>query len=175
MSSFPRPDELIPHRPPFLFVDEVLEQSGEIDVYVIHGQEDQKESPAIKRKRTTGNYVPYVKSVAFIMATACLAYALRYLKFADAEANTVMLFLASVAWTAFRYGRGPAVLGSMLAVLAFDFFFVPPFYNFAISDAQYSVTFAVMLTIGLVISTLTSRLRAQVESTRQRERQTSAL
>ena len=156
-------------------VDEVLEQSGEIDVYVIHGQEDQKESPAIKRKRTTGNYVPYVKSVAFIMATACLAYALRYLRFADAEANTVMLFLASVAWTAFRYGRGPAVLGSMLAVLAFDFFFVPPFYNFAISDAQYSVTFAVMLTIGLVISTLTSRLRAQVESTRQRERQTSAL
>lgn len=156
-------------------VDEVLERSGEIDVYVIHGQEDHKESATMKRKRLPSDRLPFVKSAAFVTATVCLVYALRYLKFADAEANTVMLFLASVAWTAFRYGRGPAILASILAVLAFDFFFVPPFYDFAIADAQYSVTFAVMLTIGLVISTLTSRLRAQVESTRQRERQTSAL
>lgn len=86
-----------------------------------------------------------------------------------------MLFLAAVAWTAFRFGRGPAVLASVLAVLVFDWFFVPPFHTFAIADAQYVVTFAVMLTIGLVISTLTSRLRAQIESTRQHERRTSAL
>ena len=37
---------------------------------------------------------------------------------------------------------------------------------------KYVVTFAVMLVIGVVISTLTSRLRAQIESTRQRERRT---
>ena len=119
--------------------------------------------------------LPYLKSSVLIALTGCVAYGLRSLHLADAEANTVMLFLAAVAWTAFRYGRGPAILASVLAVIVFDFFFVPPFHTFAVADAQYVVTFAVMLTIGLVISTLTSRLRAQVESTRQRERRTSAL
>src|SRR5687768_5773538 len=86
-----------------------------------------------------------------------------------------MLFLASVAWSAFKFGRGPAILASVLGVLVFDFSFVPPDFTFAVSDAQYVVTFAVMLSIGLVISTLTSRLKAQVESTRLREHRTNAL
>jgi two-component system sensor histidine kinase KdpD len=86
-----------------------------------------------------------------------------------------MLFLAGVACAAYRFGRGPAILASILAVLGFDFFFVPPVHAFAVADAQYIVTFGVMLAIGLVISTLTSRLRAQVESTRLRERRTAAL
>jgi two-component system sensor histidine kinase KdpD len=86
-----------------------------------------------------------------------------------------MLFLAAVAWAAYRYGRGPAIMASILGVLVFDFFFVPPYLQFAVSDAEYIVTFGVMLAIGLVISTLTSRLRAQVENARQRERRTTAL
>jgi|GEM_PF-4621629 len=86
-----------------------------------------------------------------------------------------MAFLAAVAWVAYREGRGPAVLASLLAVLSFDFFFVPPIHTFVFADAQYAVTFLVMLTIGLVISSLTSRLRAQVESARFRERRITTL
>lgn len=86
-----------------------------------------------------------------------------------------MLFLAAVAWAAFRFGRDPAIFASVTAVLIFDFFFVPPVHTFAVADTQYFVTFVVMRAIGLVISTLTSRLRAQVVSTRLRERRTSAL
>jgi two-component system sensor histidine kinase KdpD len=97
------------------------------------------------------------------------------LHLADSEANTVMLLLAAVAYAAVQFGRGPAILASVLAVLFFDFFLVPPFHTFAVADAQYLVTFGVMLTIGLLISTLTSRLKAQVESTRLREHRTSAL
>ena len=58
---------------------------------------------------------------------------------------------------------------------AFDFFFVPPYLTFAVSDTEYLVTFAVMLVVALVISTLTSRVRAQAEAARQRERRTATL
>lgn len=156
-------------------VDEVLEQSGDIDVYVIHGEEEKQESAPSQSSAARSNKLPYFYATVLIFLTGCVAYALRFLHFADAEANTVMLFLAAVAWAAFRHGRGPAALASVLAVLVFDFFLVPPLRTLAVADAQYVVTFAVMLAIGLVISTLTSRLRAQVESTRQRERRTSAL
>ncbi|WP_437193289.1 DUF4118 domain-containing protein [Planctomicrobium sp. SH527] len=156
-------------------VDDLLEQSGEIDVYVIHGKEDIQPFSPVKSPDSHLNLSSFLKSSFAIMVAACLAAGLRLLQIADAEANTVMLFLAGVAWAAFRYGRGPAVLSSILAVLIFDFFFVPPLYTFATADSQYAVTFAVMLTIGLAISTLTSRLRAQIESARKRERRTSAL
>jgi two-component system sensor histidine kinase KdpD len=156
-------------------VDEVLEKSGDIDVYVIHGEEERSEHTPARTTTSSATKIPYIWAFGHVGLTGFLAYGLRFLHLADAEANTVMLFLAAVAWTAFRYGRGPAVFASILAVLVFDFVFAPPFYTFAVADAQYVVTFAVMLTIGLVISTLTSRLRAQIESTRQRERRTSAL
>ena len=156
-------------------VDDLLEQSREIDVYVIHGSE---ESPTPISRQTPPppvNLIPYAFSGGLILLAGIAASGLRSLHLADAEANTVMLFLAAVALAAFRFGRGPAILASVLAVLVFDFFFVPPYRTFAVADAQYIVTFGVMLAIGLVISTLTSRLRAQVLSTRLRERRTSAL
>lgn len=156
-------------------VDELLDKSGDIDVYVIHGAEERAERLFARKVTPPTSQRPYFSALGAIGVTGCLAYAMRFLRFADAEANTVMLFLAAVAWTAFRHGRGPAVCASIASVLIFDFFFVPPLHTFAVADAQYVVTFAVMLAIGLVISTLTSRLRAQIDSTRQRERQTSTL
>ncbi|MFO1095346.1 MAG: sensor histidine kinase KdpD [Planctomycetaceae bacterium] len=156
-------------------VDELLEQSGDIDVYVIHGAEESREFTSAPGRRRPVSRWSYFMSCALIALTGGVAYGLRFLHLADAEANTVMLFLATVAWTAYRYGRGPAALASAAAVLVFDFFFVSPFGTFAVDDTQYIVTFAVMLAIGLVIGTLTARLRAQIESTRQRERRTSAL
>lgn len=157
-------------------VDEVLERSQEIDVYVIHGEEGERKQVKTQPIKTKPiDRLPYIYSFISVALAGLIDYGLRLFHLADAEANTVMLFLAAVAWVAFRYGRGPAILTSGLSVLVFDFFYIPPFLTFAVSDAQYLVTFAVMLAIGLVISTLTSRLRAQVESTRLRETRTSSL
>ena len=156
-------------------VDELLEQSGKIDLYVIHGEQES----AVAARPATGtcavNWLDYAGAATVIAASGLLAAALRQLHLADTEANTVMLFLAAVAVVANRYGQGPAILASGLAVLVFDFVFVPPYLTFAVADTQYIVTFGVMLAIGLAISTLTSRLKAQIESTRLRERRTTAL
>ncbi len=156
-------------------VDEILEQCGDIDVYVIHGEAEQPTSLERHSRPSAFDWKSYLKASLTIGAAAAVVRFAQYFQLADAEANTVMVFLAAVAAVAYRFGRGPAVFGSVLAVAVFDVFFVPPFYTFAVADAQYIVTFAVMLAIGLTISTLTSRLRAQVESSRLRERQTASL
>ncbi len=83
--------------------------------------------------------------------------------------NIAMLFLAAVVGVALRHGRGPAALASVLSVGAFDFFFVPPRMSFAVSDVQYLVTFAVLLTVGLVIGQLTAGLREQAQVSVERE------
>ena len=80
-----------------------------------------------------------------------------------------MLYLLAVTLIAMRLGRGPAILASFLSVAAFDFFFVPPRFSFAVTDVQYLLTFAVMLTVALVIGTLASNLRYQAHVAAHRE------
>ncbi|MGC7402426.1 DUF4118 domain-containing protein [Pandoraea pneumonica] len=90
-------------------------------------------------------------------------------------ANIAMLYLLGVIIAAMRLGRGPGVLASFLSVVAFDFFFVPPKMSLSVSDTQYLLTFAVMLTVALVISHLTTSLRFQARLATWRERRTGAV
>ncbi len=90
-------------------------------------------------------------------------------------ANIVMLFLLTVVVIAVMFGRGPAVLATLLGVVSFDFFFVPPRLSFAVSDVQYVLTFAVMLAVGLIISQLTAGLRYQARVASFREERSRAL
>ena len=84
-------------------------------------------------------------------------------------ANIVMLFLLAVVLVATRFGRGPALTSALLNVLAFDFFFVSPRFSFAVSDAQYLLTFAVMTAVGLIVGQLTASLRYQARVAGDRE------
>ncbi|HSW05704.1 DUF4118 domain-containing protein [Aquabacterium sp.] len=90
-------------------------------------------------------------------------------------ANIVMVFLLAVVGVAVWLGRGPAVLAAFLNVAAFDFFFVAPHLSFAVADAQYLLTFAVMLVVGLVTGQLTAGLRFQAHVATHREARSRAL
>ena len=90
-------------------------------------------------------------------------------------ANIVMVFLLSVVGVAIRFGRGPAVLASLLTVGMFDFFYVPPRFSFSVTDAQYLLTFAVMLVVALVIGQLTAGLKFQARVARSREERVRAM
>jgi two-component system sensor histidine kinase KdpD len=90
-------------------------------------------------------------------------------------ANIVMVFLLAVVLVAVRYGRGPAVLAAFLTVGAFDFFYVPPRYTLSVSDAQYLLTFAVMLVVALVIGQMTAGLKFQARVATLREERVRAL
>ena len=90
-------------------------------------------------------------------------------------ANIVMLFLLTIVLVAIRMGRGPSVVATVVGVAAFDFFFVPPRFSFAVSDLQYLVTFAVLLVVGLITGHLTSDLRYQARVALHRESRSRAL
>ncbi len=114
----------------------------------------------------------YGIAVASSLLTAVIATPL--LPFLDL-ANIVMLFLLTVVLVAFKLGRGPAVISTVVGVAAFDFFFVDPRFSFAVSDVQYLVTFAVMLSVGLITAHLTANLKYQALVASHRETRSRAL
>ncbi len=89
-------------------------------------------------------------------------------------ANLVMCYLLAVVIVATRWGLGPAVFTSVLSVLAFDFFLVPPYLTFGVHDLQYLFTFAGLLVVGLIISELVAKTR-QLELLRATEKLEQAL
>jgi two-component system sensor histidine kinase KdpD len=119
----------------------------------------------------TGLY-PYVWSAAICAMVTLLTAPLHSVL---ELTNIVMVFLLAVVFVAVRYGRGPAVMAAFMTVAAFDFFHVPPRFTFSVSDAQYLLTFVVMLVVALVIGQLTAGLKFQARVATLRETRVRAL
>ncbi len=83
--------------------------------------------------------------------------------------NVVMLYLLVVVLVSVRFGRGEGIFASILGVLCFDFFFVPPKLSFSIADTQYVLTFLVMFVVAMVIANLSASLRFQARIAASRE------
>jgi two-component system sensor histidine kinase KdpD len=153
-------------------VNTLVRKSGLIDVYVIHGEFDDSESLPPHRLQRTSKWSNYFFGMLVVIVCTVLA---QLVNNRLERSNLIMLYLLGVVLVAVRFGRGPSIVASILAVAAFDFFYVPPYLTFAVSDTQYFVTFGVMLTVAVVISSLTGQIRLQAEAARQRERRTAAL
>ncbi|MDE3088733.1 MAG: sensor histidine kinase KdpD, partial [Chloroflexota bacterium] len=153
-------------------VDQIIRESGDIDVYVISGEVSA--SPTFESKEWTPHRPlrRYLLSLGLVAAATVLGIPVRAL---IDPTNLVMLYLVAVVVAATYLGRGPSILAAMLSVLALDFFFVPPAFTFAVTDTQYLLTFAGLLIVGTVISALTVRVREQADAAQQREAQTAEL
>jgi len=147
-------------------VNEMARQGADIDLYIISGEgtdfasrrhiaEQKKELPW----RDIG--------LAVGVVAVCTLVGWPLLRILD-RVNLVMIYLLGIMWTAYQLGRTPSMVASVLGVLAFDFFFVPPYFTFAVTDTQYFFTFMVMLAVGLLISTLAGRLTQQTEALQRR-------
>jgi two-component system, OmpR family, sensor histidine kinase KdpD len=110
-------------------------------------------------------------------AIACVAVTLISIPLAARfdRSNIVAIFILAVVLVAVRLGRGPAALAAVLSVCAFDFFFVPPRFSFAVSDVQYLLTFVIMLAVGLITGQLTAGLRFQARVASHREERAASL
>jgi two-component system sensor histidine kinase KdpD len=153
-------------------VEQLVYASGDIDVYVISAEVESRKTivPADwQPHRPLGRYL---LSLGLVAVSTLLGFTVR----GNLEpTNIVMLYLASVVISAVFLGRGPSLLATIAGVLAFDYFLIPPYFTFAVSDTQYLLTFFVLFVVSLVISSLTARVREQAEAAVQREKQTSAL
>jgi two-component system, OmpR family, sensor histidine kinase KdpD len=167
-------------------VDTVVREAGNIDIYLMGAQGPGARAPEPYLERTRA-YLGLPETdrasaksrwpgyaVAIAVPAACTGIGF-IVSGANELINLVMVYLLGVMLVATRSGRGPSILASALSVCAFDFFFVPPEYTFAVSDVRYVVTFAVMFLVGIVISNLAANLRTQARVASYREKRAASL
>lgn len=154
-------------------LDEVVRGSGDIDIHVIRGDVEKEQSD--RPSEYLANRIEwrfYLIAFGFVVVTVLIAWVVRtLLNLPDPE----MLFLLTVMVSAVWFGRGPALFAAALGVACYDFFFVPPYYTFSVSDQRYFLTFTMMFFVGYVMSELAGRLKQQERDALYREQRTAVL
>src|ERR1700682_5875466 len=80
------------------------------------------------------------------------------------NSTTVALaFLLIVLFAAILWGSRPALLASVLGVVCFNFFFIPPIHTFTIADPQNWVALAVFFITALTVGQLSARAKLRAE------------
>ncbi|HEY7624054.1 MAG TPA: DUF4118 domain-containing protein [Candidatus Limnocylindria bacterium] len=116
--------------------------------------------------------LPYVAAVVAVAATTALINVVRSWA---AVANISMIYLVAVLVVAVAYGRGAAIVASVLSFVAFDWFFVPPTHQLVVSDPQELLSLALYLLTAVVTGTLAARERARADEAEHREQDAKIL
>jgi two-component system, OmpR family, sensor histidine kinase KdpD len=108
---------------------------------------------------------PYLLSVVSVaVATLVMIYLIPGMP----ETNIALLYLLVVLVGATTFGLGPGVLSSVLAFLAFNFFFVSPLHTFHVTDVQDVVRLFTFLIVAIIASSLAGRARIQADAAARR-------
>jgi two-component system sensor histidine kinase KdpD len=153
--------------------NELVRISGAIDVYIITDEKPEiKPKWVFAFKKPVSRWFDYI--VSFIVIGLCTV--INYFLYSHlAPSNLIMIYLLGVVFIAARGRLGPSIMASILSVIAYDFFFIPPRFSFAINDFQYLVTLLVMLLVTQVISHLTIIAKRQSEATQFHSRYITTL
>ncbi len=152
--------------------DKLVRQSGDTGVYIITSQQKEITSP---KRTTTKRRWPwrlYGITIAIVAAATLINFMLRIHL---GPGILIMVYMLGVVIVAMRGNIGASALASVLSVIAYDFFFIPPFYSFSTSDIGYFITLIIMLIVALIISHLTILIRRQAETAHLAERRTATI
>jgi two-component system sensor histidine kinase KdpD len=89
--------------------------------------------------------------------------------------NVALVFLTAILIGAVLHGLGPSLFACVAAMLAYNYFFLPPLYTFTIADPENVVALFFFAVVAVIASNLAARVRGQALAARLRARLTDDL
>lgn len=149
----------------------LLKGMTNVDVLVVSDEAASESAPPNRRRVSAPATVGYAWAAGTVGVVTAIGLLLRA---RVSTTDIAMLYILGIAFIGSRARYRPALMASVLAIAAFDLCFVPPYYTFAVSDANYLLTFVMMLVVAILVSRITSMLKAQADASRSREGRTAA-
>ena len=155
-------------------VHDLVRHAGAISVHIVAG-----ETVGAEADGSAGHEEPKRLDLwSYAIATAAVALALGLTKLTEPVIGIEaadLIFLFAVLGVAAARGLAPSLFASVLASLAYNFFFLPPIYTFTIAAPANVAAFVVFLGVAIVVSNLAARVRSQMLTAKARARTTEAL
>ncbi|HUH96122.1 MAG TPA: DUF4118 domain-containing protein [Anaerolineales bacterium] len=67
------------------------------------------------------------------------------------ETVIALLYILVVGWITANWGQGTGIIAAVLSALCFDYFFIPPFYTFAVGELESWLVLAIYLAVAILI------------------------
>lgn len=77
--------------------------------------------------------------------------------------TVALAFLLTILFVATAWGSRPAIIASLIGIVCFNFFFLPPFRTFAIRDPHNWIAFVVFMITAIVVGQLSGRVKRRAE------------
>jgi two-component system, OmpR family, sensor histidine kinase KdpD len=155
-------------------VHDLIRKSGDIDVYVISGED----APAQRTQRPMTRRAPLQHLNAYLGSALAVVLAGLIAKLIESFLplpNLSIVFLTAVLFSAVTWGLWPAIVAAILSMLVYDFGFVQPMYTFTVPSPQDLLALSIFLIVAVLTSHLTARVRDQAAMAKRREARTAAL
>ena len=123
----------------------------------------------VKQPNSLARYLVAVVSISAVTAPLTLLSSHVNPTTAALAILLVVLFIAA------RLGSGPAIAGSVVGVLLFNFLFLPPTGTFTINDSENWVALAAFLITAVTAGQLSARVRQRAEEAENRRREIERL
>ncbi len=153
----------------------LINRAGGINIHVIDVPVERQDAPPIGPPKETGQKFdawPFVVTTLFVALAIPIGMGLHQIL---GITNVALVFLTAILIGAVLHGLGPSLFASLVAMLAYNFFFLPPIYTFTIADPENVVALFFFAVVAIIASNLAARVRGQALSARLRARQTDDL
>ncbi len=155
-------------------VERLATLAPNVDVHIIPDAASYRQKAAYRLTLPKMRLKDLAKMLGLLAVSTGVGFLFERLGFMPSDA--IMIYLLGVlVISSLTEGRIYGVLSSVVAVLAYNFFFIEPKYTFNAYGAQYPVSFIVMLIASLITSTLTMREKSQAKRTAKQAYRTGVL
>ncbi len=124
------------------------------------------------RRPALSRFTSYLLAVLAIAAVTALLHLMRGVLHPP---TVVLLYLLAVVLTSAVGGLGPGIAAAFLAFLAFNYFFIEPYFTLGVHHVQDVLALLVFFTVAVFISQLVSRAQSSLAEAQAREREATHL
>lgn len=157
----------------------IAQNTEYIDIYIVDPPIPKQESIFIKKKSSFINSIlkaqkPFnlIVGVLSIVSATIVGLTLRnHLN----QLNLVFMFLIALSINALSLDTYSLIFMTILSILIFDYFFIPPYFSFAFSDFNYFMSYSIFAFITILINILYIRLNKAIKTLRNSESKTELL
>ncbi|MGB8842084.1 MAG: sensor histidine kinase KdpD [Aliidongia sp.] len=155
-------------------VHDIVRKAGSISVHVMAGGviDEKSEETVVTRPGQDSEGSVYWYATLAVAAALALSEAVMQIV---PLPNISLIFLSAVLFSAVAWGLWPSLFASVLSVLAYNFFFLPPLYTFTIADPANVLALITFFLVAILTSNLASRTRGQAITASARANTTAEL
>lgn len=168
-------------------VDTLIRRAQDINLYLL-GSPDEQVAEFVKpfsnedvdlqafleqeESEIEGCLLSYISGLGISAGVVWIAWLLSpYLS----KVNLIMIHVLGILMVAMHWGKGPAMMASLLVIGALDFLFAGPTLNWTIADPQSALTILAILIVGFIPGHLMEQIRHHASESVHRERRLSLL